>query len=90
MLPILPISHDLRLDAERVVEWTVDETKRLLLQGDVEIELGTYDFRAKTAVVWINRLPSAQGMVTQFAAWFPSVSAGSPPSHHLPWSGDST
>ncbi|MAD77759.1 MAG: hypothetical protein CMJ51_00125 [Planctomycetaceae bacterium] len=74
VLPILPVSHDLRLNADRVVEWTVDETKRLLLQGDVEIELGTYDFRAKTAVVWINRLPSAQGMVTQFAAWFPSVS----------------
>ena len=74
VLPILPISHDLRMDARKAVEWTVDDTKRLLLEGDVEIELGSYDFRAKTAVVWINRLPSAQGMVTQLAVWFPSVS----------------
>ncbi len=74
VLPILPVSHDLRIEAQRTVEWTVDETKRLLLQGDVEVELGTYDFRADIAVIWINRLPSAQGLVTQVAAWFPSVS----------------
>ena len=74
VLPILPVSHDLRMEAQRTVEWTVDETKRLLLQGDVEVELGTYDFRADLAVIWINRLPSDRGLVNQVAIWFSSVS----------------
>ena len=74
VLPILPIDHDLEVDAESAIEWTVDDTKRLLLQGDVGIRIGTYDFRAETAVVWIDRIPSADGLVTQVAAWFPAVS----------------
>ncbi|MBC02074.1 MAG: hypothetical protein CMJ34_02045 [Phycisphaerae bacterium] len=74
VLPVLPIPHDLRISAQRTVEWTVDDTKRLLLSGDVTIEIGSYDFRSSSAVVWINRLPTADGLVTQFAAWFPSVS----------------
>ena len=74
VLPVLPIAHDLRMSSQRATEWTVDDTKRLLLEGDVAIELGSYDFRAESAVVWINRLPSAKGLMTQFVAWFPSVS----------------
>ena len=74
VLPVLPVSHDLVISAERTFEWTVDDTKRLFLQGDVTIEIGSYDFRSASAVVWINRLPTADGLVTQFAAWFPSVS----------------
>ncbi|MCP4836195.1 MAG: hypothetical protein GY895_15685 [Phycisphaera sp.] len=74
VLPVLPVPHDLRMSAERAAEWTVDDTKRLLLRGDVTIEIGSYDFRSEVAVVWINRLPTSDGLVTQFAAWFPSVS----------------
>ena len=74
VLPVLPVPHDLRISAEQTFEWTVDDTKRLFLKGDVTIEIGSYDFRSASAVVWINRLPTADGLVTQFAAWFPSVS----------------
>jgi hypothetical protein len=74
VLPILPIQHDLEIDAGKVNDWTVDDTKRLFLDGDVEITLGTYAFRSDQAVVWINRLPTADEVVTQVAIWFPSVS----------------
>ncbi len=73
VLPILPIQHDLEISTTQATRWRIDDTQRLLLQGDVEIELGTYSFRSETAVLWINRLPSADGLKTQIAAWFPSV-----------------
>ena len=74
VLPILPIQHDLEIDAKKAVDWSVDDTKRLALEGDVEIVLGTYAFRADLALVWINRLPTKDGLVTQAAFWFPEVS----------------
>ena len=73
VLPILPIQHDLEISTTRATRWLVDDTQRLLLQNNVEIELGTYTFRSEAAVIWINRLPSADGLRTQIAAWFPSV-----------------
>ena len=74
VLPILPVQHDLEMDAKRATNWTADDTQRLLLEGDVEITLGTYAFRADLALVWINRLPTKDGLVTQAAFWFPEVS----------------
>ena len=74
VLPILPIAHDLELDADTTVEWSVDDTKRLLLRGNAQVRIGTYDFRADEAVIWVDRIPSAKGLVTQIAAWFPAVS----------------
>ncbi len=74
VLPILPIAHDLELDADTTVEWSVDDTKRLLLRGNAQVRIGTYDFRADEAVIWVDRIPSARGLVTQIAAWFPAVS----------------
>ncbi len=74
VLPILPVQHDLEIDARKVRDWTVDDTKRLYLEGDVEVTLGTYAFRADAALIWINRLPTRDGLVTQVAFWFPKVS----------------
>ncbi len=74
VLPILPVQHDLEIDARRVWDWTVDDTKRLYLEDDVEVTLGTYAFRADAALIWINRLPTEDGLVTQVAFWFPKVS----------------
>jgi hypothetical protein len=74
VLPILPIAHDLELDADTAVEWSVDDTKRLFLRGNAQVRIGTYDFRADEAVIWVDRIPSAAGLVTQIAAWFPAVS----------------
>ncbi|MDG1360020.1 MAG: hypothetical protein P8P71_06230 [Phycisphaerales bacterium] len=74
VLPILPVQHDLEIDAKKATRWSVDDTQRLVLEGDVEIVLGTYAFRADLALVWINRLPTKDGLVTQAAFWFPEVS----------------
>ena len=74
VLPILPVQHDLEIDAKKATNWTADDTQRLVLEGDVEIVLGTYAFRADLALVWINRLPTKDGLVTQAAFWFPEVS----------------
>ena len=51
VLPILPVQHDLEIDARKVRDWTVDDTKRLYLEGDVEVTLGTYAFRADAALI---------------------------------------
>ena len=74
VLPIEPIKSDLILGTTETWRWVVDDTQRLLLKGEVNIDLGSYAFSAKEAVVWINRLPSEQGLVNQVAIWFTDVS----------------
>ena len=53
--------------------WTVDDTKRLLMEGDVKIHIGTYTFASQRAVVWLNRIPSSAGMINQIAVYFEKV-----------------
>jgi hypothetical protein len=60
VLPVEPLDGDIELHATRGAAWTVDDTKRLLLTEDV-------------AVVWINRLPSAEGLINQIAVYFDHV-----------------
>ena len=77
VLPILPIKSDLSLQATRVFRWKVDDTQRLALEGDIRITMGGYAFSSRDALVWINRVPSADGVITQVALWFPSVTESS-------------
>ena len=77
VLPITPIQSDLTLHATRAFRWKVDDTQRLALQGDVRITLGGYAFGSRDALVWINRIPSAEGVITQVALWFPQVAESS-------------
>lgn len=74
VLPILPVDSDITLESNTAWTWTAGETQRLLLQGDVRISCGYYFFSSDTAVVWINRLPSAGGLINQMAVWFPKAS----------------
>ena len=74
VLPIEPISSELTMTCNIARRWVVDDTQRLLLSGDVNIDLGSYAFYADSAVIWINRLPSSKGLVNQIAIWFPRVS----------------
>ena len=71
VLPMEPIKSDLVLSCRTARRWTVDDTQRLLLSGDVNIDLGSYAFAADSAIIWINRLPSEKGLVNQMAIWFP-------------------
>lgn len=73
VLPVAPLAGDLELRAARAWVWSVDDTQRLVLEGDVFVEFGSHRFRADEAVVWINRLPTADGLVNQFAIHFDEV-----------------
>ncbi len=73
VLPVEPQAGGLRLEALRADLWRVDDTRRLLLQGDVDVSIAGHRFRAPTAVIWLNRLPTDEGVVTQVAAWFDEV-----------------
>ena len=70
VLPMRPVESGLSMSATRGWRWKSDDTQRLLLEGDVRVSLGGYAFSAKRALVWINRLPTAGGFVTQAAVWF--------------------
>jgi hypothetical protein len=74
VLPIEPIATDLVMTCDHAWQWSVDDTQRLFLQGNVAIDLGSYAFASSYAVIWINRLPSSMGLVNQIAIWFPNVS----------------
>jgi len=69
LLPIKPIEARSSFAATRGWRWKVDDTQRLLLEGDVRIAIGGYAFDARRAAVWINRVPVGAGAVTQIAAW---------------------
>ena len=73
VLPVEPIDADIRIEALRAWAWTVDDTKRLLLQDGVRVHIGDYRFIADEAVVWLNRIPSADGLINQIAVYFPRL-----------------
>jgi hypothetical protein len=71
VLPVRPRANDITISALRADAWTVDDTKRLLLNKNVNITIGAYIFDAEQAVVWINRMPTDAGVVTQIAIFMP-------------------
>ena len=73
VLPVEPIPGNMRLQALRGRAWTTDDTKRLLLEGDVLITVGSYQFDADKAAIWINRIESADGLITQFALFLDNI-----------------
>ncbi len=74
VLPTEPQRGDIILDALRVNTWTVDDTKRLVLDGDVRVRIADMLLTADRAVVWLNRIPSADGVINQIAVYFDSLS----------------
>lgn len=70
VLPVTPINADIVLRANQAQEWRIDDTQRLLLKGDVEVEIGNHRFRSQAATVWLNRLPSAGGLINQVVVYF--------------------
>ncbi len=74
VLPVEPGTWNAVFRSTRSSAWKVDSTQRLLLEGQVNIQLGPYDFYAEQAVAWIERIPSARGVITQIAVWFPATS----------------
>jgi len=73
VLPVEPQSGDIRIKALRGWVWTVDDTQRLVLQQDVSIRVAGQEFTANNAIVWINRMPSRDGVINQIAIYFDTV-----------------
>jgi hypothetical protein len=73
VLPIEPVTGDISLSANEALAWQVDDTKRLLLSGDVEIRIADFNFHSDEAVLWLNRIPSADGLINQIAVYFDEV-----------------
>ncbi|MEM7230338.1 MAG: hypothetical protein AAF432_16150, partial [Planctomycetota bacterium] len=74
VLPIEPLDGPIELTGLVADAWTVDDTKRLVIRGDVRIRVASYRFASDEAVVWINRLPSARGDINQIAVFFDETS----------------
>ncbi|MHC5022657.1 MAG: LPS-assembly protein LptD, partial [Planctomycetota bacterium] len=73
VLPIEPLTGDIDIQARRGWAWRIDDTQRLVLEDDVMIRVGSYQLTGPRAIVWINRLPSADGLINQVAIFFETV-----------------
>jgi len=72
VIPVLPRESIITINALRADAWTVDTTKRLVLTQDVVISIGTYVFQTERASVWINRMSTELGLVSQIAVYIPA------------------
>ena len=72
VLPVLPRATDIAIVGLRANAWTVDDTKRLIVEKGVVIKIGAYTFDANQAVIWINRMETDAGIVSQIACYLPS------------------
>lgn len=77
VLPVLPRATDITITGLKANAWTVDDTKRLLVESDVTITIGAYTFDAERAVVWLNRMKTDAGIVSQIAVYLPTFSKSS-------------
>lgn len=66
---------DISIAGQRASVWTDGSARRVLLQGDVKVEIGVYRFTAVQAQVWIQDVPGgvAGKPVRQIAVFFDRV-----------------
>lgn len=86
-LPLAALPGEISLGAQRVWTWTESAERpggepvtRMYMRGDVRVVLGTYEFAAKGATVWLQRLADAgpEGTRTyQIFVYFDRVSTPS-------------
>lgn len=50
VIPIEPVKSDLVIDGTRAFAWKVDDTRRLVVQGDVRVTVGAYSFATKKSL----------------------------------------
>ncbi len=73
VLPTEPGKWTAALRSVKANFWKAGSTQRLYLRERVSVSLGSYDFTAESAVLWIERIPTDKGLVTQLAVWFPET-----------------
>lgn len=64
LLPIAPINGNISFSAQIANAWDVGTgkpTRRLILENDVRIRLGDFDFTAKRAIVWLQKVSQHEG-----------------------------
>ncbi len=76
-LPIAPVDGQIAMAGQRAWVWTTPGdgvTQRVVLEGDVRVTLGSYEFRAARAAIWLDRLGERAGApVYQVYAVFDEV-----------------
>ena len=75
VLPVEPRDGPIQINAMRAWTWTIEETKRLVLSGDIEIHIADFSFEGETAVVWLDRIPSEDGLINQIVVFLPEVTS---------------
>ena len=75
VLPVEPRDGNISMQAMRGWQWRVGSTQRLVLQGDARVDIAGWVFEGPRLVLWIERIPSAKGIVTQAAIWIPKATA---------------
>lgn len=70
ILPVVPAERMVLLESDRASGSLIDDTRRLTLEGRVKITIGDIKLRGNWVHVWINRVETGVGTVTQLAAWF--------------------
>ncbi|MEE3002421.1 MAG: hypothetical protein VX908_07005 [Planctomycetota bacterium] len=73
VLPVEARNGNINLNAMKADIWTVEDTKRLVLTGDITVQIAGWTFEGEDAVVWLNRIHSAEGLVNQVAVYFPEA-----------------
>jgi hypothetical protein len=81
ILPIEPLDGEISIEALRAWTWTAGATRRLLVEGDVQIEIAGHSFTATAATAWIHTLRSDDGgpPVHQIAVFFEELRNGARP-----------
>jgi hypothetical protein len=77
VLPVLPRATDISVQGLRANAWTVDDTKRLLVEQNFIVTIGAYTFESDIGVVWINRMETDAGVVSQIAVYLPTFTKSS-------------
>ncbi len=76
-LPIAPVDGLIEMGGQRAWVWTTPGdgvTQRVVLEGDVRVTLGRYEFRAARAALWLDRVGEQAGAsVYQVYAVFDEV-----------------
>ena len=65
--------RDTLLKSDRAWSWTENGTRRLFLQGDVELKIGLDSFKATKATVWIQPIHEPGQTMYQLAVYFDRV-----------------
>ena len=75
VLPVEPRNGDITIRCLHGWHWRSGSTQRLIAQGDALVDIAGWQFEGQRLVLWLDRIPSADGLITQVALWIPEATA---------------